>query len=472
MKRLIKIETLVLALVLVFSLMGAALATSPNENISSSDNDGVLGVENGTNLKNSLVLLKELVIYNTDGKEIYLPDVDYSYTIAPTGGSAGAALNITNQDTHGHTGAVYAGLTTHSATVSFRHDKTAYSNEALSTAITQPVTAASTGTSVYNGFTVDFSSEGFSHPGIYRYTITEAEGTSTRASAGVVTGTGSSATRYLDVYVRGNEKYTDTDTIPDGKNVGDYKNYAIYGYVCYTTAANTAIDGYEENGEGNGTTNVSTVKKTNGFTHGGTDLATVADQYKTYNLEVSKTISGALAETGHKFPFDIDLGSTLTGSNIKLNATDTTADVTAGITSDAAMLGTTLNIDAKLSDGKVVKLYGIPDETALTVNVKETNDTYDVYTAAATVNSTTATLYASNGTTTVSALSRNDTAQIAQQTIAANTLTSEVVALTNTITEISPTGYVSRFAPYALILIGGIALLIIARKHRKHTDEE
>jgi hypothetical protein len=461
-----KLVSLILAIMMI-AAVGAAWASSA-ANISENDTNesyaGVRGYEEQANLASSVILLKELVIYNTDGKAIYLPDVDYSYTIAPAG-TAGAELNVTNTDTHGHTGAVYAGLTTHSATVSFRYDETAYSDEGLSSAITQPVTAASTGTSVYNGFTIDFSNEGFTHPGIYRYSITEADGTSTRASAGVVTATtGYSNTRYLDVYVRGNEKYADGDTIPSGKSIGDYKNYAIYGYVCFTTAANTSINGTTSG------SNLDTVKKTNGFVHGGTDLATVADQYKTYNLEVSKAITGSLAETGHKFPFDIDLASTLTGSNIKLNGTDTTADVSAGITSNVATLGTTLNIDAAISNGKVVKLYGIPDETALTVNVKETNDTYDVYTATATVNSTSATLYASNGTTAVTALSRNNTAQIAPQTIAKNTLTDEVVALSNAITEISPTGYVSRFAPYALILIGGIALLIIAKK-RKPKEE-
>ncbi len=466
MKGFKKIGALVLAVMLIMSLSATAFA----DNISSGTDDGVIGEENGANLGNSIVLLKELVIYNTDGKAIYLPDVDYSYTIAPTGGTAGAELSLTNQDVHGHTGAVYAGLTTHTATISFRYDEAAYSDEALATAITQPVAALAAGTSVYNGFTVDFSSEGWTHPGIYRYTITETEGASTRASAGVVTATsGYSNTRFLDVYVRGNEKYVDGDTIPAGKSIGDYKNYAIYGYACFTTAADTAIDGYDGTGADAGT-NLSTVKKTNGFTHGGSDLPTVADQYKTYNLEVSKAITGSLAETGHKFPFDIDLGSSLTGSNIKLNGTDTTADVTAGITSNVATLGTTLNIDAKLSDGKVVKLYGIPDETMLNVDVKETNDTYDVYTATATVNLTSATLFASDGTTVVSALSRNNTAQIGQQTIAANTLTDEVVALSNAITEISPTGVVLRFAPYALMLGAGIMLFLISRRRR--TAEE
>jgi hypothetical protein len=47
-----------------------------------------------------------------------------------------------------------------------------------------------------------------------------------------------------------------------------------------------------------------------------------------------------------------------------------------------------------------------------------------------------------------------------------------VIGLTNNLAEVSPTGYVTRFAPYALILIGGVALLVIAMKKRKHTEED
>ena len=46
------------------------------------------------------------------------------------------------------------------------------------------------------------------------------------------------------------------------------------------------------------------------------------------------------------------------------------------------------------------------------------------------------------------------------------------IQFTNKLAVISPTGYVSRFAPYALILIGGIVLLIIAKKHKKHSEED
>ena len=48
----------------------------------------------------------------------------------------------------------------------------------------------------------------------------------------------------------------------------------------------------------------------------------------------------------------------------------------------------------------------------------------------------------------------------------------QVLTVTNTLAEISPTGYVTRFAPYALILVGGIVLLVIAMKRKGRKEEE
>ena len=52
------------------------------------------------------------------------------------------------------------------------------------------------------------------------------------------------------------------------------------------------------------------------------------------------------------------------------------------------------------------------------------------------------------------------------------TAQSKQVLFTNTLLQISPNGVITRYAPYTLILIGGIALLIIAKKRKPAKDDE
>ena len=125
----------------------------------------------------------------------------------------------------------------------------------------------------------------------------------------------------------------------------------------------------------------------------------------------------------------------------------------------------------KLDDDDFVTFYGLP--AGVTATVQEMNDTYDIYRVSATADSTnngsftyTAANVASQGNATAtSAISNNAT------TTTAATADSEVT-VTNTIEVISPTGYVSRFAPYALILVAGIVLLIVAKKRKPAKDDE
>ena len=151
-------------------------------------------------------------------------------------------------------------------------------------------------------------------------------------------------------------------------------------------------------------------------------------------------------------------------------------------------------------------LTGLPKGTV--VKIKETNDTYDIYEAS---------LDTATGTTTSSVIAKAyDSSDVMQnsslldlprnyyaktvikddndpQNVVYNDATYEidgavsydsttskrsgsynrtVIGFTNTMKQISPTGIVTRYAPYALILVGGIVLLIISKKHKKHTEEE
>ena len=468
-----KISALVLALIMVLSLCATALAT---DTLPAGKYDHTH--ENALQHANNTVrILKELVIYNTDGMKIYLPTVSYSYSIAlDTDLPADTTVydGTTTAYVHNEDEGSQA-LTTESATVSFSPATTytsVYTAEGVQEEDTwvQPLTANSTGTPVYGAIDITFNPANFDHAGVYRYKITETP--SGRDTAGITLGTDQPAgttdatkdVRYLDVYVRGLDNDTD----------GTYDNYEIYGYVCFgpNDASLTTVD--NTNG-----------KKTNGFVQGSDGVGSLVDQYKTYNLVVTKDITGNLAQTGHDFPFEITLNSTLAaqlayGKTETAAANQTTASVsTSDYANNKVVLtaSTDGTINAGLSDDEHVNLYGIPNEAAVTIKVKEENDTYDVYTASVAITGKSGDdlkLYTSNITqdssTEISALQRNDEANIKNYTVAVGSLTSQNITYTNNMTEISPTGYVARFAPYAAMLVAGIILLVVMKRRTAKED--
>lgn len=137
----------------------------------------------------------------------------------------------------------------------------------------------------------------------------------------------------------------------------------------------------------------------------------------------------------------------------------------------------------KLAHDEYVLIVGIPAET--TAVVTEINDTYDIYkaeqlsitngidTAPAAVN-----LAASSAVASQYQITAIDNAVTAETGFDNNYNTNVIhegdvqIVIKNNMEVISPTGYVSRFAPYALILVAGIVLLIVAKKRKPTKDEE
>ena len=434
-----RIGAMALALVMLMALSVTAFA----DNIGS---NGVVGEKEGhLTSAGEVVLLKELVVKNTDGSNVYLPTVTYNYTIAPATVANGTQVT----DADGIKMVVSPGLTgaTITETVSFSPDDTAQADPSTfqSTTLTQPFAAPATGVSVYKTLTVDVSNVNFQESGIYRYEITETS--SNKTAAGVTNGTDYSGTRFLDVYVRG---------VPGDNGAGEYASYEVYGMVCFST--NSSIDGTTANN------NLDSVGKTTGYTHT-SDLDHVADQYLTKNLSVTKNITGAMAEKGHKFPFVITLSSGITGTRV--NGADTTGNVTSGF--DAGTTNVTLAasnvINAGLSNGKSVILYGIPTEANATVVVKETNDTADVYTMTASVTNSSVTDLGFVAAGEV----MDPTVEKTAASVAIDQSAMTAIEFTNAITEISPTGMVLRFAPYAIMLAAGFIFLVLGK--RRTSDE-
>lgn len=421
---------------------------------------GIAGENDDSAVKkdNTVRILKELKVYNTTGGNIYLPTVGYTYTI--TGETVADGTTVT--DTGDHVGYVYTGDTTAldatTKTVSFGPGTTAgFDADGTSATISQPVTAATDGTSYYGAFEVTVTPDTLGHAGIFRYKITEGQdATNTQAKAGVTyQNVGSyQSVRYLDVYVR---RAVTADSVSS--------NYVVYGYVLWCPVAQD---------EDTSITKAPNVTKTNGY---------IGDQggaeYNTWNLVVTKAITGTLAETEHQFPFQVVFTSpNATAAKVHYVATNGIPTASSGVnpsTTISSAATTTIGaLDSsstlKLKNNGLVTFYGIP--AGVTVTVQEKNDTYDIYTARATItNTATAQTYTDNQVQSganAAIITGIDNAT----TVADVGSVDSTTAWENIMTVVSPTGYVTRFAPYALILVGGILLLVIAKKHKKTTDEE
>jgi hypothetical protein len=120
-----------------------------------------------------------------------------------------------------------------------------------------------------------------------------------------------------------------------------------------------------------------------------------------------------------------------------------------------------------VKNGDSFTFIGLPAET--TYQVGEKNNTADTYKV--TILDDTIDSYlvgsATDGTSVAAGSNTGMTTATAVGNLNGSDYESEDVQITNKLESISPTGYIARFAPYAVILIGGIAMLIIARKSRK-----
>lgn len=354
---------------------------------------------------NQVVIYKEITAVNPTSSKVYAPAVSYSYTIAP--GSAGKSIT----DSQNVKALTKAGL--EGATIT--------ESVAWTTADADKLNASAAGVANRKPITVDFSGVAWTGAGVYRYEITETEPDYDASS--IIEGN-ENHKRYLDVYVK--------DKAESG--------YEIYGYVCFASDEDITKD---------------TADKTEGFVDSDTTAASNADQYYTYDLTVTKTVVNDRANETHRFPFAVTFtpGTGVTAANFKLDTAVTNAELGANyqgaLTADAP----------KIQHTGSVKYVGIPYGTKVDVVEKvDVNGTiYKVTSEGADTNVN------QNITGTAEGAASNPAVVNAQATAS---LASKTTAFTNTLELISPTGVIMRFAPFLLILAGGIVLLVLSRRRR------
>ncbi len=433
-----------LAAIILAVMMMAAVATAWASEAAEIGDDGTVSDGDKTNgfdaLSNTVSFPKQIIVYNDDdAATVYGPSITYTYTISAATVAERNADGVTVTDGDGDVGTVYSGVAA-AITTANKTTTAVFSNDTVTGTLTD-------GVAVSKDVKFTFDPTKFGHAGIFRYLITESVGSNARETAGVESVPTYAATRYLDVYVHNNSSGA----------------LEIYGYVLFEpdategadeniTTTRTKSSGYVDTNSSDGISNIEDV-----------------DVFYTDNLTISKAITG-LGDKTHEFPFYVTL--TQGTSDVNPENVQVTVDGTKKALSTAISDGITAR---GMKDGDTMTIVGIPRKAVITAGVYEKNDTWDDYKLSTETNGTEGLDAVVIGHNKYSGGDTDCAQGASTQSVLIGTTQNtgeETIDFTNDLTEISPTGYVARFAPYALILIGGIALLIIAKKHKKHTEEE
>lgn len=284
--------------------------------------------------------------------------------------------------------------------------------------------------------TVDFSGVTFNEPGVYRYVITETAD----ANQGVTND--ADATRVMDVYV----VHDDTT-----------KALKVEGYVLQNGEANGAVKA-----DGSGTTG-----KSKGFTN----------TYTSHDLTISKAVTGNQASRDEYFKMTVKISNAVAGTVYKVagagetfDATTKTNGVNAGEphTNPATLtVGTdgTVTEDFWLQGGQSIKIQGLADKTAYSINEDAALMNNEGYDPSAAI---------SGDTKTGAEDAAKDIAMdTTTYTVADDAITADTtVAYTNHKNGTIPTGIIMSVAPYAaIVLLGGAGATIVMRK-KKEEDAE
>ena len=348
---------------------------------------------------NSVVLKKAIKITNHSGYA-YEPTITYTYTLA--NGTAGGTVS----DENGNKATFKAGSVNYLATGS----------EVTQTAVFSKSETATSGQNATKDLTWTFDPTQFPSAGVYRYKITETATSVAPANIGIVRPSDYDTTKYLDVYVHNNEG-----------------SLQIYGYALVDDE-DTAVD--------------KTKAKSQGW-NANDDLET----YDTYNITVTKTIAGTLADMTAKFPVKVTLTGNMSAANIAVAGTGDSIGINDGV------------VTGNLGTGKTLIIKGLP--TTVKFTVAESNSTADTY--AETVDTLTGITGATKvegdlagGATDQSVVTGGD---ISKATDAV------AIGITNELNEVSPTNVIVRFAPYLFILGAAVLLIVMMRRRRAHREE-
>lgn len=369
----------------------------------------------------TLIIPKGLTMINAQSADSYGPNITFTYSVEPASVQAGTTIT----DNDGHTGTLNAGptggMTLASSNVVFPGS--------------QIFSTSPAGTEAKKNITLNLNLDNFSKPGIYRYVLTDTTATSALFAAGITRADDYQTARYIDVFIK-----------------NDNGSLAVYGYALKATNDAT-------NNEGKG----NTTGKDPGFIKdSAVEGADKTDKYETYNVELTKVVSGTLADTTHPFPFEV----TISNDGKSYFAAKGDLEAARHNATSETSLSTTLK------NGETYTIAGLSPRA--TVAVQETNDTTDLYEVTAADASSALTVSKDGNDYSIAAAAISDY-MTANSDTSVNTLGTESdyksITYTNTLNEVSPTNVVVRFAPYLFILGAAIVLLVMMRRRKSHDAE-
>ena len=434
MKKRLQGINLVLVLMLVFAFACASIVSAdglvPNPTVESEEPNNTVSIQ------------KQLIFINDAESTVREPSITYTYTISAVTGLPTTENPYLVTDDENTTVPVKSGvadaISTKTATIAFGSG-------------TSATTVTGETQTRYANFTFDHVEE-FPGPGIYRYKVEETS--TSKAAVGIEEVATYNKVRYLDVYVRKAAENSDT--------------LVIYGYVLFENAnGNVTFNDYSD-------PKVNIDLKSSGYVNtentGNGEYADV-DIYRTQDLTVTKTTTGLMADKSHYFPvtFTFDGPEPIT-ADIPVDVVLAGEATLDGITSNddyltfAAGDGT---FEGTVRNGSSITFVGVPEGTQFTFG--EENDTPDSYRVSATA------LVGSDDQDDATSVLDEAVISAGQSTSTSTPVelsSFATVAITNTLDAISPTGFITRFAPYVLLLVGGILLIVLGRKAVNSTKKK
>ena len=378
----------------------------------------------------TVTIPKGMTVINAGGLNSYSPAIEYSYSFAPAATSECSTVNDgTNTATVVPGTANGAALTT--PTLTFASQEVA------------------SGTEITENLSITVTPANFPKAGVYRYKITDVTTDATLHAAGIDRSTQYDKVRFLDVYISRNATSGALE---------------VSGYALINGQQFAAANSYEV---------TATTSKSSGYVSASepqldpNDTDAYTDTYRTYNVTITKTVTGGMGDLDNEFPFAIAVAETGTNSHFYAGKGTLTAIATAAAGN---------NLTTTLKSGDSYTIVGL--SPLATVAVTETNNTADTYKvtindgAGNPVNGFDATPVdptntATTGTFQVSTYSTTAGSHGTSAAVDADTLT-----YINNLENISPTGVIIRTLPYIAILVLAGAMLVTVKVLNKSEKKE